>query len=100
MKRTTKAKAQPLPDSWVVTARFRSESGRWVEKGTELTVNGIRGRVKFVKHVRIVVPHDEAQPETLTEWIDVIDKHSHFRSVRPSAIKTVHWTKKTRGNSA
>lgn len=94
MKAIKKAKPQPLPVGWVVTERVRSESGRWIEPGTELTVQGIRGRVKFVKHVKVM-----AEGEVQAEWIDVIDRHSHFRSVRPEKIKTVHWTKKLRGSA-
>lgn len=85
-KRT--AKTQPLPAGWRVSTRMQSSTGRWIESGTELTVAGIRGRVKFLK--RIDTPS--------TSWIDVLDRECHFRSVRPEAVKTVHWKNKLRAS--
>ena len=55
--------------------------GRAVERGTELTVAGIRGRVAFVAHVRHV---DGA------EWVDVITARGFARTVHPNKIKCVH----------
>ena len=55
--------------------------GRHVEPGTELTVDGIRGRVRFTAHVR----HENG-----AEWIDVVTSRGFARSVRPDAVRTVH----------
>lgn len=82
-----RVKQKPLPEGWVVTEHLVA-NGRHVEKGTELTVRGIRGRVKFIKHVRT--------PKA--EWLEVLDRDQHFRSIYPDRVKTVHWKKKLRAS--
>lgn len=77
------------PPGWQVSDRF-VWNGRHIEVGTELTVRGIRGRVRFVKHVVT----DKA------EWVDAIDRDKHFRSIAPERIRTVHRLNKTRENHA
>jgi hypothetical protein len=56
--------------------------GRLLAAGTELTVEGIRGRVRFVQHV--VAPSG-------AHWLDVITvRAGRSRSIRPAAVRTVH----------
>jgi hypothetical protein len=66
-------------------------NGRHIEKGTELTIQGERGRFTFVQHVY--------NPKINVEWIDVIGGKKgvkEFRAFRPSQIKRVHYKKKLR----
>lgn len=55
--------------------------------GTELSVRGIRGRVKFRQHVTL--------PDGRT-WIDVVHPEFGFHSVRPERVRVVHRAKKAR----
>lgn len=51
--------------------------------GVELTVQGIRGRVRYVQHV--------ANTDTGAEWIDVVHgKLCGIRAIRLERIRTVH----------
>jgi hypothetical protein len=87
MARKKKFTPPDYPADWRVETHF-VWNRRHIEVGTELKVTGIRGRVRFVKHVRTPT----------AEWIDVIDRDKHFRSVKPERIRTVHRIKKTREN--
>jgi len=65
--------------------------GRNVEKGTELSIQGERGRFHFLRHVY--------NPELDVEWIDLIGGKNgvrEFRSFRPERVKRVHWKRKMR----
>lgn len=65
--------------------------GRNLERGTELSIQGERGRFKFVQYVY--------NPELDVDWIDVIGGKrgvKEFRSFRPERVKRVHWKKKLR----
>jgi hypothetical protein len=87
-----KAKVQqPLPAGWVVSETWKCH-GREVVKGTELSISGVRGRFRFVKHVKT--------PDH--EWVDVVGGvkgSSHFRSFAPDRVRTVHRLNRTRENS-
>lgn len=62
-------------------------NGRNVEPGTELSVRGIRGRVRFIELV-----HAPAG-----SWVTVSEpKQNNYRSVHLDAVKTVHTKKKAR----
>lgn len=61
---------------------FEQANGRVVANGAEMTVEGIRGRVRFVQHV--TAPSG-------AEWLDVITiRTGHARSIRPAAVRRVH----------
>lgn len=87
------------PPGWQVADKF-SWNNRHIEVGTELTVRGIRGRVRFVKHVTVLEEINEQWSEVKAEWIDAIDRDKHFRSFAPERIRTVHRLNKTRENHA
>jgi hypothetical protein len=58
--------------------------GQLVLPGTELSVDGIWGRCRFIQHVR----HGDL------EWIDVMTSRDHQRTVRPEKVRTVHRTRR------
>ncbi len=77
------------PD-WVTSDTIKV-NGRIVEAGTELSIRGVRGRFKFIAHVKT----------STTEWIDVVGGmagYKHFRAFKPDQIKTVHYKKRLREN--
>lgn len=68
--------------TYTVSETFRLAPGRVVTKGAELTVEGIRGRVRFLQHV--TAPNG-------AEWLDVITiRTGHARSIRPAAVSRLH----------
>ena len=78
------------PD-WEVTDASKV-NGRIVTAGTELTIKGIRGRFRFIEHVKT--------PKT--EWINVVGGQAgyrHFRAFRPEQIRTVHYKNRMRENA-
>jgi hypothetical protein len=79
-----------LSAHWIRTDTFMA-NGRHIEKGTELSIQGERGRFKFVQHVY--------NPRLDVEWIDVIGGKmgvKEFRAFRPTQIKRVHYKNKIR----
>lgn len=58
MKTTTPA----VPAGWTVTTEWR-HGRRHVHPGTELSIDGVKGRFRFVRHVRNGAGR---------EWIDVV----------------------------
>lgn len=71
-----------MPTGYLVRETYDLGRGRVLEPGVELTVAGVRGRVRFVQHVT---------GPAGAEWLDVITVRSgHARSVRPNAVRTVH----------
>ena len=86
---------EPRPnDDWVVTEEMKV-NGRIVVKDTELSIKGVSGRFRFIKHVY--------NPRVDAEWIDVIGGpkgYSGYHSYHPDRIKTVHWKNKTGTNLA
>jgi hypothetical protein len=74
-----------MPADWTITDHLTAH-GRRIVVGTELTVAGIRGRVRFMRYV---------QRDNGIEWIDVIaPETAGWRSVRPASIKRVHVRRK------
>ena len=68
--------------AYAVSQTFRLGPGRVITKDSELTVDGIRGRVRFIQHV--TAPGGAV-------WIDVISvRTGHARSIRPSAVLRIH----------
>jgi len=68
--------------TYTVSETFRLAPRRVITKDAELTVAGIRGRVRFVQHV--TAPSG-------AEWLDVITiRTGHARSIRPAAVRRVH----------
>lgn len=55
--------------------------GHRVVKGAELSIAGVRGRVRFMRHVR--------NERAGVEWIDVMDGDS-WRSFRENRVTRVH----------
>jgi len=77
-------------EHWKRSDTFMIHS-RYLVRGTELSIQGERGRFKFVQHVY--------NPELDVEWIDVIGGKrgvKEFRSFRPERVKRVHYKKKLR----
>lgn len=70
----------------VITDRTTSDRydapRRHLERGDEVTVDGIRGRCAFVAYTR--------HHETGADWVDVITSRGFSRTIRPDMIKTVH----------
>jgi hypothetical protein len=77
---------------WVITTQWQ-HNGRYVHPGTELTIDGERGRFRFVRFVVNSVGK---------EWIDVVGGplgakgHKTMRSFRPSRVHVVHRTTRMR----
>lgn len=66
-----------------------SPTGRTLTPGMELSITGVRGRFRFIRHVTC----GEKQ------WVDVLggkDGHEKFRSFRPEQVAVVHRLKKLR----
>lgn len=84
------AAEQPRPG---VTGTPRTVETVWrrgavaVTPGAELSVRGIRGRVKFRAHVILADGR---------EWVDVVHPEYGFYSVRPARVRVVHRRKTTR----
>lgn len=76
--------------NWTTTEEYQ-HNGRWMRPGTEISIEGIRGRCRFVRHV--------VNNDTGAEWIDCFDIHKHYRAFQPKRIKTVHHTTRTRENA-
>lgn len=77
---------RPAPEGWTISEETTIH-GRHVQKGTELRVRGIPGRVKFLRHIT---------RDNGLEWIDVLSDFGGWRSVRPAAVRTVHRKTKLR----
>ena len=69
----------------VVITTYRV-NGRHLERGTEVSISGERGRFRFF----------QAVSSGKSEWIDVIDKDRKVRSFYPDRVKRVHYKKKLR----
>lgn len=81
----------PVENDWTISTEYR-HNGRVLTPGTEVSVRGMRGRYRFVKHV--------ARPNGI-EWVDLWGgpgKEESFRSVRPERIRTVHRIARTGKN--
>lgn len=93
---------QPEPSNWVISDHIII-NGRHVTKGTELTITGVRGRFRFIRHVQVMCKTDYQC--VLREWIDVVGggtkkRPDMTRSFRPSQVKVVHRVNKTRANAS
>jgi hypothetical protein len=81
---------RPPPEDWTITTELTIH-GRRVEPGTELTIRGVRGRVRFVRHIL---------RDNGTEWIDVVAPDSAgWRSFRPDRVRTVHTRRRLRASA-
>jgi len=77
-------------ENWVISEAITIH-GRNIEKGTELSVKGERGRFQFMRHVY--------NPNIDVEWIDVVGGKKgvrEIRSFRPDRVKRVHWKRNMR----
>lgn len=72
-------------DNWIVSDECRVNN-KIVLKGTEISIRGVKGRFKFVKHV----------VNGSYEWIEVLGNDMQFHSFRLDRVKTVHRIKKLR----
>lgn len=82
-----------IPSTWTVSESIVI-NGRYVEVGTEVSIQGESGRFRFLRHV---------VTEAGAEWIDVIGgpaKAEKWRSFRPERVKRVHRIAKTRQGQA
>lgn len=82
-----KIRERKIPEGWQVLQRYQAPSGRWLDKGTELKIQGERGRFRFEEYV---------QNPSGAEWIWVRDKDRKCRAFRPERITTVHMTNRMR----
>jgi hypothetical protein len=85
-----KAKVAALPEGWVVSTEIQIH-GRYIVPGTELKIEGRRGRFRFIKHVKT----------NTTEWVDVWGGSTgseNWSSFHPDKIKRVHSKAKTGKN--
>jgi hypothetical protein len=83
----------PLPEDWTVHTEWKSEGGRIIVAGTEISITDEPGRFRFIKAV--------TRPNGV-QWIDVVggkEGHTTFRSFHPSRIKRVHWKSVMRGST-
>lgn len=75
--------ASALPTGWIVTTDWVARR-RHVQPGTELSIIGVSGRFRFVRHVRTAT----------AEWIDVVGGTKaggdRTRSFRPERVRAVH----------
>jgi hypothetical protein len=81
-----------LNKGWTIQTEMQI-NGRNVSEGTELKIRGVRGRFRFIKHVKT---------ET-TEWIDVWGGPKgaeNWRSFPLDMVKTVHVKNTTVANLA
>jgi hypothetical protein len=81
----------PVELDWTITTSM-THNRREIHAGTELSIKGVRGRYRFIRHI--------AKPDG-TEWIDVWGGPAHYeswRSFRPEQIRTVHRINKTDKN--
>ncbi len=65
-------------------------NGRHVTVGTELTIQGVRGRCRFLAHTT------NTRGDT---WLDVADTRGALRAFTIDRVTTVHRTVKTRSNA-
>lgn len=75
-------------DGRAVSLEWRAPTGRIVRPGTELSITGLKGRFRFMRHVRL--------PDG-REWLDVVGGKTTSkgtveldRAVRPDRVRTVH----------
>lgn len=94
-KKTNNKPVEVRPnDHWVVSDEYTA-NGRIIKKNTELSIEGVVGRYRFIRHV--------LNPKNGAEWIDVVGGpkgYSCSRSYRPERIKRVHYKNKTGENLA
>lgn len=88
-RKKTLVPVAPKPcDKWVVLTEIQV-NGRYVSKGTELKISGVRGRYRFIKQVTT---------EKGITWVDVYGGTKGYECIRsfsPDQIKTVHSKNKT-----
>lgn len=65
--------------------------GRWLRPGTEFTVHGVKGRLRFIRHV--------TNTNTNTDWVEAFSINKQFRAFYPDRITTVHTKTRTRENN-
>lgn len=73
----------------MIKTTWVAPTGRTVTPGTELTIEGVKGRFRFIQHV---TSGDK-------EWIDVLggkNGDEKLRSFRPDRVETVHRLRKLR----
>lgn len=90
MARKKKEQTPNVPEGWVVSTQYQ-HNGRWLRPGTEFSVHGVKGRCRFIRHVR--------NTNTETEWVEGFSTDKQFRAFYPERIKTVHHTTRTRENN-
>lgn len=86
-RRKNKDKQDDPSMDWERTTELQI-NGRHVKQGTELKIQGERGRFRFIQHVKTAT----------AEWIDVWGGPSHreqTRSFRLDRVKRVHSKNKT-----
>lgn len=76
----------PKPADWIEDREVKIH-GRIVTPGTELSIKGERGRMRFIKQV--------TRPERGYQWIDVADPQGQIRSFYLDRVRRVHRISKT-----
>lgn len=81
-RRKKRIKKDDPAKNWEITTELQI-NGRYVKQGTELKIQGERGRFRFMQHVKTKT----------AEWIDVWGGPKHkeqTRSFRPEKVVRVH----------
>jgi len=89
-KKKTDIKADNPAAHWIIKDKVVI-NGRHVEKGTEISITGERGRFKFLRHIY--------NPAIDVEWIDCYGGKKgtwEWRSFHLVKVKRVHYKKKIR----
>jgi len=73
------------PDEWTISHRVQV-NGRWLTPGVEVTVNRIKGRLVFLRHVTTPCGN---------EWLDFMSGKG-TRSAKIDEVATVHRARKER----
>lgn len=85
-----KKEEKVTPEHLTISEEFQ-HNGRWLHPGTEFSVHGVKGRLRFIRHV--------INAQTETNWVECFADNKQFRAFYPDRIKTVHIKTKTRENS-
>lgn len=85
-----KKEEKVTPDHLTISTEYQ-HNGRWLHPGTEFSVHGVKGRLRFIRHV--------SNSQTETDWVECFAVNKQFRAFYPDRIKTVHIKTKTRENS-
>lgn len=70
-----------VPSHWLLSHTVKVR-GRNLTPGREVSIVGLRGRFRFVRHV--------VNTRTNTDWLDFVDANGQTRSFYASRVRRVH----------